>query len=47
MEANPVLKDILTNDHNFSFHLNLSKMIEKGGAHNADLSNKTEQDFKR
>ena len=46
MEANPVLKDILNNDHNFSYHLNLSKMIEKEGAHDADLNNKTEQDFK-
>ena len=46
MEANPVLEDILTNDHNFSYHLNLSKMIEKKGAHDADLNNKIEQDFK-
>ena len=46
MEANPVLKDILTNDHNFSNHLNLCNMIEKKGAHDADLNKKTEQDFK-
>ena len=42
----PLLKEIITNDMNFSHHLSMSKMVEKDGELNADLSNKTDIDFK-
>ena len=46
MNESPLLKEIITNDMNFSHHLNISKMVEKDGELNADLSNKTDIDFK-
>ena len=46
MNENVTFKQIITDDHNFSNHLNICKMVEKEGELNADLSNKAEEDFK-
>jgi hypothetical protein len=46
MNENATFKQIITDDHNFSNHLNICKMVEKEGELNADLSNKAEEDFK-
>jgi SMC interacting uncharacterized protein involved in chromosome segregation len=46
MNENAIFKQIIADDHDFSNHLNISKMVEKAGELNADLSNKAERTSK-